>query len=173
MNISEIYWLAGLYEGEGWCRFSLSKNGQCRTFVFGIAMTDFDVLQHAYNLTGGHLYTTPKEKMRSGNLVSTKDMHTLVIYGSRGVSVVLTLYCLLGERRRGQIRKALTEWAKYPAYANHGSRHHLAKLNDQKVRRIRILYKQGVTQYELASKFGVHVSTIAKAIHRGKWKHVV
>jgi len=53
-----------------------------------------------------------------------------------------------------------------------GEAHADAKLNDDKVRRIREEYSQGVSMAKLASKYGVVVGTIHPLIHRKTWKHV-
>lgn len=54
-----------------------------------------------------------------------------------------------------------------------GARHHSAKLNPQKVRRIRALYASGNwTQAALAKRFKVRQRTIFAVIHFITWSHV-
>lgn len=53
-----------------------------------------------------------------------------------------------------------------------GQTHYRAKLNDDKVREIRILFASGISQPKIAKRFGVARATI-RDIHTGKtWKHV-
>jgi hypothetical protein len=48
-----------------------------------------------------------------------------------------------------------------------------SKLNEKKVREIRLLYMSGIyTQAQLADKYGVVQTTVSKVIDRSTWKHV-
>lgn len=47
-----------------------------------------------------------------------------------------------------------------------------AKLNDTKVRRIRELNANGVSNYRIGSEFGVSARTVWMIVHRRIWKHV-
>lgn len=53
-----------------------------------------------------------------------------------------------------------------------GSKRSGAKLNEDAVRDIRDLVKQGVTQRELARRYGVSEIVISFAVNRKTWKHV-
>lgn len=53
-----------------------------------------------------------------------------------------------------------------------GSRHKLARLDDESVREARKLYAQGVRLFILARRYGVARGTIKKAIKRETWSHV-
>jgi hypothetical protein len=53
-----------------------------------------------------------------------------------------------------------------------GSRHPLAKLNESSVIRILTLSAQGVSNRELARRFGVSPEMIRKIVQRISWKHV-
>lgn len=55
---------------------------------------------------------------------------------------------------------------------NHGTKVPCAKLTDDDVREIRRLHKQGMTQRELAARFGVNPATIHPIVHGTAWKHV-
>lgn len=55
-----------------------------------------------------------------------------------------------------------------------GSNHYLSKLNENKVLKIRSLYKTGkYSQSELGKMFNVRQDTISDVIRRKTWKHVV
>lgn len=53
-----------------------------------------------------------------------------------------------------------------------GTSTHSAKLDEQKVRQIKREYVTGVSCGSLAKKYGVHSSTIWKALKGVKWSHV-
>lgn len=57
--------------------------------------------------------------------------------------------------------------------AKKGSRHHLSKLSEFDVQRIRSIYACGkMNQYQLAEKFGVSQSEISMIVTYKKWSHV-
>mgnify|MGYP001568998256 CR=1 FL=1 len=49
---------------------------------------------------------------------------------------------------------------------------HSAKVNEEKVRLIRRLWRNGVSQDTLAQQFGIGQSSISKIIRRKSWRHV-
>ena len=53
-----------------------------------------------------------------------------------------------------------------------GDRHPKAKLNKQKVRHARRLYKKGATISELARRYGVSSAAMSFALRGVTWKHV-
>ena len=53
-----------------------------------------------------------------------------------------------------------------------GSNNLQSKLNEEKVREIRILYKEGNNISDLSRRYGVTLSTISKILKRINWKHV-
>lgn len=53
-----------------------------------------------------------------------------------------------------------------------GERHPLARLNDEKVRRIRQLARVGVKYRDIAASFGMSAQQIAKIVNRINWGHV-
>jgi len=55
-----------------------------------------------------------------------------------------------------------------------GERHGLAKLTDHQVRSIRAEYARGgISQGQLAAKYGTTQSNVWRVIHRTRWAHVV
>ena len=54
-----------------------------------------------------------------------------------------------------------------------GERHASAKLNDEKIREIRMLTKFGVKQTRLANYYRVAQRTIFQIVHNQNWKHVL
>jgi hypothetical protein len=116
MDMKELYWLGGLLEGEG-C-FSMvgrSKIGESTTPRISIGSSDLDVIQRAQRSLGGTISSCPN---KGGNLLKKpavmKNTHYLQIYGRNAVSWMMTLFSLLGERRRNQVVKTLTSWKARP-----------------------------------------------------------
>jgi hypothetical protein len=62
------------------------------------------------------------------------------------------------ERERGANRK--------------GERHPLARLTDEKVRRIRVLAKSGIRYRDIAESYGMSRQQIEKIVNRRNWGHV-
>lgn len=57
--------------------------------------------------------------------------------------------------------------------AKSGSKHHFAKLNDDRVREARRKYRAGgTTILELSHFYGVEMSTMGYALSGRTWKHV-
>jgi DNA-directed RNA polymerase specialized sigma subunit len=61
---------------------------------------------------------------------------------------------------------------KQTSKANSGVKSHLSKLNDEKVREIRCLYKQGYTQKRIGEIYKLKRSTIGYVVTNKTWKHV-
>ena len=64
------------------------------------------------------------------------------------------------------------------AYANgvphvRGSKHGMAKLTEEKVRKIRTLAAPGMMLKDIAPQFGVNPSMISRIVNRVWWKHVI
>ena len=61
---------------------------------------------------------------------------------------------------------------RMPERVRRGSRHNRAKLTESDIRRIREVGKQGQTLAEIASKYGVHLSSIHLILAGKTWKHI-
>ncbi len=57
-------------------------------------------------------------------------------------------------------------------YRPQGELHHRTKFSNEDVLQIRLLYKQGFTQPQLATQFGVYPSTINRIVNNKRWKHI-
>jgi hypothetical protein len=58
-------------------------------------------------------------------------------------------------------------------YDNRGEKNNLAKVNEEKVREIRVRFANGgITKSQLAQEYGVHKSTIGYIINRKTWSHI-
>lgn len=101
IKLTEIAWLAGLLEGEGY--FSL-RSGRYPQIV--LSMTDEDIVVKAAFLMGARIN-------RSGNLWTSH------INGAYAIQWMMTLYPYLGKRRRERITEAIKFWQGYTY--SHGS----------------------------------------------------
>lgn len=54
-----------------------------------------------------------------------------------------------------------------------GERHHMAKLSEQSVKRIRRLWAQGWKQTDLAALFGVHKGQVSSIVRGQSWRHLL
>lgn len=89
-TIKDIYWAAGIYEGEGHCNFSSG------TQRLAVTQKDPWILLRLQSLFGG---TIGSHKDRSIN--------TWTLNGVRARGLLMTLYSLLSPRRQEQVRMAL------------------------------------------------------------------
>lgn len=95
---TDLHWLAGLIEGEGCYR----RYGKAALQIT-IGMTDRDVVERAARLMGGHVVRCEKRPPR-------KAIYRVAITGPAAAAWMMTLYSLMGQRRRARIREALTVW---------------------------------------------------------------
>lgn len=96
-SINELYWFAGLFEGEGssYC----PKPGY---FRLSVDSTDLDVLERALQF-GGKIYGPYTRGDR-------KPCYKWVFQGSRAAALAMTMYSLLGDRRRFNLDNHLSSW---------------------------------------------------------------
>lgn len=124
--VKELYWLAGLLEGEGCFTFgNLSQSGSgFRHPALVLDMTDKDTMEKAAAMFGTSVYTlhTPTMKKNNG-----KPSFRTQVTGTRAVAWMMTLYPLMGSRRQERIREILHSWRESPAKARSGLREVLAR----------------------------------------------
>lgn len=102
---ADIYWLAGLLEGEGsfFCRPDGSVAG------LKIASKDEDVVFRARSIVGTS-YSV------SGGCYNGCYMYNYQVYGTLAIQWMMTLLPLMGNRRRQKIIDCLTFWKARPRY---------------------------------------------------------
>jgi len=102
----DMAWLAGLLEGEGSFVLNRRSNGKCDVRI-QIAMSDEDVISRvALLLTKG--------KYRIWDRKGYKMQFLLRVTGTRAAGWMMTLYGLMGLRRRERIRELLAYWKVQP-----------------------------------------------------------
>ncbi|MGH8897521.1 MAG: LAGLIDADG family homing endonuclease [Egibacteraceae bacterium] len=104
MTTHEIYWLAGLLEGEG----CFSTGGRRGHILVTLHMTDRDTMERAAMLLQATVGYRPRNKP------PRKPSWYCTIKGYRAAAWMMTLYALLGARRQARIRELLVSWKKRP-----------------------------------------------------------
>jgi hypothetical protein len=97
LEIKDLHWLAGLVEGEG------CYKAQGGALALQIGMTDRDVIERAARILGTRVYVQPKTAPR-------KCIYATVVSGPRAAGWMMTLYSLMGERRKAKIKECLAAW---------------------------------------------------------------
>lgn len=97
----DIAWLTGLLEGEG--HFCMSG----RSILIAVNMTDRDIIERAAALMGGHIYDLP---VRANHRPQSRAQ----VKGPGAAGWMMTMYPLLGTRRREQVERALLGWRAMP-----------------------------------------------------------
>ncbi|SRR5712691_1231394 len=113
VDMKDVYWLAGLVEGEG-C-FYLHKRTKMPCIILG--MTDRDVIERAAQIFGAQVYCMPVKRP-----APRKTIWRINFAGTLAAEWMMTLYSLMGTRRKEQIHKALTAWKSVPAVAKRNRR---------------------------------------------------
>lgn len=98
-QLKDIYWLAGLLEGEG-C-FGLLAFGQPR---IQLTMTDRDVIDRVAMIAGPAVKGPYRQ---SGN---RQEVFAVTITGRKAAGWMMSIYPLMGQRRQSKIREALATW---------------------------------------------------------------
>lgn len=105
MLAKDLYWLAGLLEGEGCFREGHKGVGFPRLKV---NMTDRDVVARAAELLGTKLHGPHARVCPSGK--PAQSQYIAEVTGDAAAGWMMTLYSLLGLRRRAKIREVLSSW---------------------------------------------------------------
>jgi hypothetical protein len=147
---SDVYWLAGLLEGEG----SFLKGPPSEPGRPGIqlAMTDEDVVARVATILNiAYGVVTNRRESR------WKAVYYLRLRGERAVEMMRVLRPLMGHRRQNQIDEALATWKpRQPRISR-----------DQAVE-IMKAYRDGDTAVALAERYGVTKWSIY-AIKQGRY----
>ena len=108
---AEIHWLAGIIEGEGnpgtWVH--RRSGGTYHYPRIQMIMTDEDVVARVAALTEAKMYGPYTSKRKTPGK-PYKPYWQLCILGDHAVAWMLTLYPLMGLRRRQQIWTAVMRW---------------------------------------------------------------
>lgn len=105
---SDIYWLAGLLEGEGTFYKDPGK-----VPLIAVEMVDKDVIERAALLLGGNMRACTKREGKT-------QTWGVRVYGPPAVGWMYTLYMLLGERRKQQALKCIKAYNSEPRTYKNG-----------------------------------------------------
>lgn len=104
MDIKDIAWSAGLFEGEGYVGVSRPKDTTGKRYprlFVRVNMCDKDVIEKMVRLWGGWSWTTERSNPNHRNA------HVWEITYKKAREFLCTILVFLGDRRRGQIKEAL------------------------------------------------------------------
>jgi hypothetical protein len=104
MLTSDIEWLAGLLEGEGYFGMKTKSNPQ-----ICLDMGDEDVVARMARVVRGKCLGPYKPGPRS-----VIPRYRTNVSGVKAVGLMMTLHGLMGRRRQSQIERALLTWQQYP-----------------------------------------------------------
>lgn len=97
LEVKDIYWLAGLLEGEGCFLYQDTPR-------ITLVMSDQDVVEEAATIMKAKVkYRLPKDK-------NWKGMYELYLCSYRAAGWMMTLYSLLGGRRQARVRQILQKF---------------------------------------------------------------
>jgi hypothetical protein len=134
-SMTDLAWVAGIVEGEGW----LGTRRRCgvpprqrdgyeyTAPEIKIVMTDLDVMERVANVMGLNVRRHGKPAP------NRKEIFEVGVVGRPAVAWMLTLYSMLGRRRREQAAKAIRLWRNAPTRVTrytstcHPERPHRAK----------------------------------------------
>jgi len=146
MTDQELYWLAGLLEGEG--SFLAGPPSAPNSVRIALTMTDADVVARVAELWHVAYNEVRKERCRA---MGWKPNFYVHLRGKAAVQLMERLLPLMGHRRQSQIERAL---ATYNPYLR-------SKLRPEQVAEIRAKLAQGLTHHEIAAQYGIDRSTVS------------
>jgi hypothetical protein len=97
LHTNDLHWLAGLIEGEGSFGFYHSS------LRLTILMTDRDVMERVSTLLGAPVRDLAPRP-------NAKPQFRVTVYGRVAAGWAMTLWSLMGERRRAKISEVLPKW---------------------------------------------------------------
>ena len=105
LTSQQLNWIAGIIEGEGYISYQLSP-------VVKVTMTDKDIIEKLH-------FLLPSNKFYSFNRLGRKTCFGWSATGKRAASIMMTIYILMGERRKQAIEESLTKWKNAPGRGSH------------------------------------------------------
>jgi hypothetical protein len=107
LEIKDIYWVAGIIEGEG-C-FYINKHQKSPQTRIEVKMTDKDIINRLQQITKlGLIYHVPTDSTRH------KDCYEWRVNKQPDViGLLMTIYPLMGKRRQAKIRECLEVWKSF------------------------------------------------------------
>ncbi len=120
LNSSDLNWLAGFVEGEGYFGYN-------DTPKFVVGSTDRDVIERASRILNHKIRLERRDKV-DFRVTKLKDMYRIEICAIKAISWMMTLYSLMGSRRKEKIREIITTWKSRSSYGVNQRRAYKRKL---------------------------------------------
>jgi hypothetical protein len=159
MSEKDLYWLAGLLEGEGsFLKGPPSAPHQPR---ISLSMTDEDVIKRVSSLWGVKHHPVGKTRCLAKRWTPAFGV---CLKGSKAAVLMEQLYPLMGRRRQSQIQCALACYQIKP--------HPTTRLDREKVAEIKLKLANRVPVKEIAVEYKVNVSTIYQVRSGQNWSWV-
>lgn len=145
MEDRDLYWLAGLLEGEG--SFLKGPPSAPNNLRIALAMTDKDVVERVRDLFGVQVLHTrqPKE-------AHWKVSYQTLISGIKAMTLMLKLQPLMGERRQQQIQAALESHS--PTYKK-DRRLDSSRFTEEQIKGAKTLIQEGKRNRDIAEETGL------------------
>ena len=106
-NMKEVAWIAGLLEGEG--TFYMQSN---RYLTLQYGSSDLDIVYRVAGIMKSHnKITEHKSKFRDGYI--RKRHYRVTLSGILAAQWMMTIYPLMGVRRKAKIKEILIVWKAY------------------------------------------------------------
>ena len=102
----DIGWLAGFLEGEGHFAYDCSPG-------IRLGSTDKDIVERTSYLLGGNHIRGPYQYR-----INKKPVYYTEIWALRAICWMMTIYPLMGIRRKQRIKEIIERWKKAPTKAN-------------------------------------------------------
>jgi len=139
LPVTDLYWLAGLLEGEG--SFMAGPPSNPRMPVLSVNMTDEDVMARLGRIFGRKVQVVRPRNPR------WRTSYQLRVQGGSAVRWMILLRPLMGSRRQAQIDRALASYAPRP----------VALLSDEASHAALDALAAGATVKDVAGRFGVSI----------------
>ena len=106
VNRDDLMWLAGYLEGEGCFTISINyTKNEGKSYRILVTSEDIDVIERASKLLVGYSrITSSKPKHYHKTFYGTN------VNGSRAIGWMMTLYNLMGIRRKKRIKEVIKDW---------------------------------------------------------------
>ena len=166
INISneELYWLAGILEGEGTFYSNRKKYGAQP--IIRLCMTDKDIVERVSKLWGDKAI----HKIVSHNPMH-KDQWSVKLCGQECSEWLIILRPIMGIRRSQRIDEMIEENSKRLGRHARGTEVAISVLDETKVKYIRREYKKR-TMTDISRKLDVAYNTVWSVVSGRTWKHV-
>lgn len=105
ISTKDLYWCCAFIDGEGW----ISSRGGDTTPTVGASQNARELLDRLSGFLGGNV-KLHNQKYKG----QIKPIHTWRVYGARAVGVMMTIYSIMSEKRKFEIREALKIWRNKP-----------------------------------------------------------